>query len=44
MFFWLLLTIGSLVLACALRWAVAAVWVALISNRWNALDGQDRRR
>ena len=41
---WLLLTIGSIALAYALRWAVAAVWTALISNRWNALDGHDQRR
>ena len=41
---WLLLAIGTIALACVLRWAVAIVWVSLISNRWNALDGHDRDR
>lgn len=44
MLFWLLLIVGLLAAACALRWAASAVWVALIGNRWNALDGPDRRR
>ena len=35
---WLVLAAIALVVALAGRWAASALWVRMISDRWNAFD------